>query len=86
VSRWTPCKRREFIRRLRGLGFDGPFSGARHQFLIYKESRLTIPTNEEYSVPQLRMMLRESAIILGREISLDEWSDCNYSFSIVVFA
>ena len=73
MSRWTPCKRREFVRRLRVLGFDGPFSGARHQFLIQGEFRLTIPSNEEYSVPQLRMMLRETAIILGREITLAEW-------------
>jgi hypothetical protein len=73
VGRWTPCKRREFIRRLRVLGFDGPFSGARHQFLIQDEYRLTIPSDEEYSVPQLRMMLRETAIILGREITLAEW-------------
>jgi hypothetical protein len=73
VSRWTPCKRREFIRRLRVLGFDGPFSGTRHQFLIQGEYRLTVPSNEEYSVPQLRMMLRETAIILGREITLAEW-------------
>ena len=27
MSRWSPCKRREFVRRLRALGFDGPFSG-----------------------------------------------------------
>ncbi len=73
MSRWIPCKRREFIRRLRVLGFDGPFSGARHQFLFLNEYRLTIPSNEEYSVPQLRMMLRETAIILGRDISLVEW-------------
>jgi hypothetical protein len=73
VSRWTPCKRREFIRRLRVLDFDGPFSGTRHQFLVYKENRLTIPSNEEYSVPQLKMMIREAGSILGREISLKEW-------------
>jgi hypothetical protein len=73
VSRWTPCKRREFIRRLRVLGFDGPFAGTRHQFLVLSQNRLTIPSNEEYSVPQLRMMLREVAAILGREISLEEW-------------
>jgi hypothetical protein len=73
VSRWTPCKRREFIRCLRALGFDGPFSGARHQFLIQGENRLTIPSNEEFSVPQLRMMLREAGTILGREISQTEW-------------
>jgi hypothetical protein len=58
VSRWTPCKRREFIRRLRLLGFDGPFSGTRHQFLVYEDNRLAIPSNDEYSVPQLRVMLR----------------------------
>jgi len=75
VSRWTPCKRREFIRRLRILGFDGPFSGTRHQFLVYRENRLTIPSNEEYSVPQLKMMLREAGLILGREISLKEWAN-----------
>lgn len=74
MSRWTPCKRREFIRRLRVLGFDGPFSGTRHQFLIYGESRLTIPSNDEYSVPQLRLMLREASQLLGREIGLEEWN------------
>ena len=73
MSRWTPCKRREFIRRLRVLGFDGPYSGARHQFLVFKDNRLTIPSNEEYSVPQLKMMIREAGSILGHEISLKEW-------------
>ncbi len=73
MSRWTPCKRREFIRRLRVLGFDGPFSGTRHQFLVYGENRLTIPSNEEYSVPQLKMMLHEIQVIIGRKISLREW-------------
>ena len=73
MSRWTPCKRREFIRRLRHLGFDGPFSGTRHQFLIYLQHRLAIPSNDEYSVAQLRVMLREVQGILGREITVEEW-------------
>jgi hypothetical protein len=73
VSRWTPCKRWEFIRRLRQLGFNGPFSGTRHQFMIYKEQRLAIPSNAEYSVAQLRMMIREVEGIVGREITLVEW-------------
>jgi hypothetical protein len=55
------------------MGFDGPFSGSRHQFLVYAENRLTIPSNEEFSVPQLRMMLREAGEILGREIAQQEW-------------
>jgi len=56
------------------LGFDGPFSGTRHHFLIFNENRLTIPSNVEYSVPQLKMMLREAAAILGREIALEQWN------------
>jgi len=55
------------------LGFTGPYSGTRHQFLVFQEHRLAIPSNEEYSVPQLRVMLREAASIKGRGISLSEW-------------
>jgi hypothetical protein len=74
VSQWTPCKRRDFIRRLRELGFDGPFLGTRHQFMVYKQHRLAIPSNTEYSVPQLRMMIREIESIISREIIADEWN------------
>jgi len=74
VSRWTPCKRRDFIRRLRKLGFDGPFSGTRHQFMIYREYRLAISSNVEYSVPQLRMMIREVEEIIGRKVTANEWN------------
>jgi len=74
MPRWTPCKRREFLRKLRQIGFEGPFAGARHEFLVHRHHRLALPSNEEYSVPQLRLMLREVATILKREISLEEWS------------
>jgi hypothetical protein len=74
MSGWLPCKRREFIRRLRALGFDGPFSGARHQFMTFDDHRLTIPSNEEYSVPQLRFMLQEVADMIGHDPSVDEWN------------
>ena len=75
MSRWVPCKRREFISRLRGLGFEGPLTGSRHQFMTFGGHRLAIPSNAEYSVPQLRMMLREVERVIGREISSDEWNE-----------
>ena len=53
MGKWTPCKRRKFIKRLRRLGFDGPYSGTRHQFMLLGNHRLAIPSNSEYSVPQL---------------------------------
>jgi hypothetical protein len=70
---WRPLKRRDFIRKLRALGFDGPYSGTRHQFLIWKQHRQTIPTNAEYSVPQIRLLLRQVESILGRPVGLEEW-------------
>jgi len=71
----NPCKRKDFIRKLQQLGFEGTFSGTRHQFMIYKQYRLTIPSNSEYSVPPLKMMLQEIKSILGIEISIDNWND-----------
>ena len=59
---------------MRLLGFDGPFSGARHQFMVFGQHRLAIPSNQEFSVPQLRMMLREVAEILERAISMEDWN------------
>ena len=70
---WRPLKRRELVRRLRALGFEGPISGTRHQFMIFGQHRQTIPSNAEYSVPQVRMLLRQAASILGRSVPLDEW-------------
>ena len=74
MSQWTPCKRRIFIRRLRKLEFDGPFSGSRHQFMLYRSHRLAVPSNDEYSVPQLRMMIRQVEGILDRPIDVEEWA------------
>ncbi|MBI2900140.1 MAG: type II toxin-antitoxin system HicA family toxin [Planctomycetes bacterium] len=73
MAGWRPCKRRDFIRRLRKLGFEGPYSGARHEFLVRAGHRLAVPSNAEYSVPQLAMMMREVSSILGRFVSAAEW-------------
>lgn len=75
MSQFSPCKRSELIRRLRRLGFDGPYAGSKHHFMITEQYRLTVPSNAEFSVPQLRMMLREAAEIIGRNISAEEWNN-----------
>jgi hypothetical protein len=73
MSPWKPCKRRDFIKKLRKLGFKGPYSGTRHQFIVFENHRLAIPSNAEYSMPQLRVMIREVEEILNRKINLNEW-------------
>ncbi|OLE97426.1 MAG: hypothetical protein AUG75_08490 [Cyanobacteria bacterium 13_1_20CM_4_61_6] len=55
------------------LGFTGLYSGTKHQFMVHGQHRLTIPSNKEYSVPQLRMMLHEVEEIIERQITIDEW-------------
>jgi len=73
MSRWTPVKRSEFVRRVRKLGFEGPYSGTRHQFLVNGNHRLTVPSNAEFSVPQLRLLLREVGAMIVRNVNLEEW-------------
>ena len=75
MSQWQPCKRKSFIKRLIKLGFEGPYSGTKHQFMVYENHRMSVPSNSEYSVPQLKMMLSEVADIIERNISAEEWAN-----------
>ena len=61
--------------RFETLDFSGPYSGSRHEFMVYQTHRLAIPSNSEYSVPQLKMMLKEVEGIIGRQVSVEEWND-----------
>jgi hypothetical protein len=42
--------------------------------MIYQEYRLTIPSNDEYSVPQVRVMIREAEEIIEKQITLGQWN------------
>ena len=75
MPRWMPCKRRTFIKKLVKLGFNPPEPGGRHFYMRYGSNVLTIPNNDEYAVPQLKMMIRELEDIIGRKISLEEWQE-----------
>ena len=41
----------------------------------YGTHTLSIPSNAEYSVPQLKALLKEVEGIMGKRISLREWED-----------
>jgi hypothetical protein len=43
--------------------------------MVYGDDRLAVPSNQEYSIAQLKMMLREVETILGSKISLDRWNN-----------
>ena len=42
--------------------------------MVHEGQRLAIPSNAEYSVAQLRVLVREVGEILGREITAAEWT------------
>lgn len=75
MSRFVPCNRREFIKRLKKLGFTGEFHGTKHDYMFFGHHRQTIPNDEEYSVKKLRMMIKEIEILLDHKISADEWNN-----------
>ncbi len=73
MSKWYPCKRRLFIKKLKNLGFNNPETGGRHEFMFYGPHKQTIPSNEEFSVPQLRKLIRQVEQKIGRIITVEEW-------------
>ena len=59
-----PTKRRDLIRFLKELGFDGPFSGGKHQFMIRDQVRLVIPNPHQHDIGRelLVKILRQAGI------------------------
>jgi hypothetical protein len=70
---WHPCKRSEFIRKLRALGFEPPEPGTRHFVMRLGSHKQVIPRNQEFSIPQLRKLIGQIEAKLERRISAEEW-------------
>ena len=61
---WGAVKRRELIAGLKALGFQGPFSGGKHEFMVRGELVLTIPNPHrgDIGVGLLALMLRQAGV------------------------
>lgn len=59
-----PLKRRELIAKLREFGFEGPFAGAKHQFMRKGALKLRVPNPHrgDIGVGLLRAILRQAQI------------------------
>ena len=66
----SPISRRDLIRRLRKFGFEGPYIGGRHEFMIMGTRRLALPNPHrgDISVDLLARLLRQAGI------SPEEWA------------
>ncbi len=64
MPRLGPIKRTELVRCLQILGFEGPYSGGKHQFMLKGMIRLRLPNPHKSDVGRelLSRILRQAAI------------------------
>lgn len=60
-----PVKRRVLISVLRQLGFDGPYSGGKHQYMIRGNVTISIPNQHQGDIGKelLSRILRQAGIL-----------------------
>lgn len=64
-----PVKRRDLIKGLRDLGFEGPYSGARHQLMVRGDTTVRIPNPHQGDIS--RGLL--SRVLKQAGVSREEW-------------
>ncbi len=67
----SPITRKELIRYLHLLDFDGPYSGGKHQFMVKGDLRVRIPNphNKDIAKRLLMQIMREAGI------AKEEWDE-----------
>jgi len=73
VPRLTPCSRREFIRKLRNLGYAGPFGGSDHQYMSKKGGGTIKVPNPHGDLSGGISVDLPSRILRDSNISPDDW-------------
>lgn len=60
----TSISHKDFIKKLLLFGFEGPFAGGKHLFMIKNKIRLTVPNphKKEISIPLLSNLLKQAGI------------------------
>lgn len=64
MARLAPVTRRALIARLRELGFEGPYTGGKHEFMVKRQLRLTLPNPHqgEIGIDLLIRILRQAGL------------------------
>lgn len=70
MPRFSPVSRRELVRKLKALGFEGPYLGGKHQWMRKGTVRMTVPNPHAGDIDPglIRRILRRAGI------SVDEWN------------
>jgi predicted RNA binding protein YcfA (HicA-like mRNA interferase family) len=64
MPHFGPISRKELIRYLRQFGFEGPYSGGRHQFMIKGNLTIRVPNPHQADIGKelLTRILRQAGI------------------------
>ena len=64
MSGLTPVSQRELIRRLSQIGFEGPFMGGKHRFMVRDKRRVTLPNphGEDIGTDLLARVLKQAGV------------------------
>ncbi len=68
----SAISRRKLIKKFRALGYTGPFSGGKHQFMKKGRQKIRIPNshgNQEISLALVKAILKQA------NISDEEWDN-----------
>lgn len=69
MDKLTPISWSRFVKRFRKLGFEGPYQGGKHPYMVKENLVLTIPNphRKEISVDLLSRILKQA------NIDREEW-------------
>ncbi|MBN1235579.1 MAG: type II toxin-antitoxin system HicA family toxin [Methanotrichaceae archaeon] len=72
MNKLTPVSRRDLIKRLRKLGFDGPYPGSKHEVMAKGDISIIIPNShrgEDISISLIARILKQASL------SRQDWLD-----------
>ncbi len=69
MPRLGPVKRNDLIRYLKQLGFEGPYSGGKHQIMVKSDITLRLPNPHQSDIGR-ELLVR---VLRQARIDRDEW-------------
>lgn len=66
----VPIEYREFLRKLRRLGFSGPFQVGKHPFMARGKQKVAIPISHGKTIDDIRLLRK---VLKHAGISDQEW-------------
>ena len=69
MPHFGPIKRKDLIKYLHQIGFEGPFSGGKHEFMVKDDTTIYIPNPHKGDIGKAFLL----KILRQAHISKEEW-------------